>query len=216
MTNYIIITPARCGSSWLSSGLEKMYKLNYLDYTNNTVRLKTSTDNLDALDNEEKIVYFKKQLPFLIKLYVDDMPKSCITYGCTDTQFIWIYRKNLAEHFLSFYFAQKSGVWARIASEQMQAHAFNYNTQDIEFAPTEKDKNFYINIFNKQKEVYAQYKTLFQTHPNVEIAYEDLFKNNPWGITEDIATELTGQKKLNTYTVNQIEWAKNFIDRISE
>ena len=210
MTNYVIVSPARCGSTWLICGLEYKYKLNNFNecfsIEESQIRIDGETSNLKNYNQAEKILIIKTHTPYIVKVFTDSIIDLNLLSD-KDTLFIWLYRKNLAEHVLSFYFAMKTKIF-NIEKDQV------YQTPD-KFDPIEKDKNFgiqfeydfknfYTNIFNTQKEIYEKYHHMF----DVEIAYEDLFKNNPWGITESSTV------KLNTYKQEWIDSAENFIDSI--
>mgnify|MGYP001197621403 CR=1 FL=1 len=212
MTNYVIVNPARCGSTWLVCGLEHKYKLNNFNdcFGKGTgdVRIAGEKINLKNYTESEKLFIVTRNTPYIVKIFTDSM-MDLVHFEDNNTRFIWLYRKSLAEHFLSFYFARKTEIfnlhenpWDFLPSPSPYNIEKEANYQTPDFNPTEDDKNFYLDILEKQERAYEKYQHMF----NVEIAYEDLFENNPWDIT------LSSTLKLNTYKQEWIDWAEKNIN----
>ena len=188
--NIIIVTPARCGSSWLVSSFGRE------NYNEHALSLSETTNDADAgLLLQQRIDILKLQKPFITKVFTDEMIDLALLKD-DDVEFIWLYRRNRVEHFLSNVLSCRTNVFIIHAHESYDPP----NTLDI----TDNDVDVYENIVQCEKETYNKYKDWF----TYEIAYEDLFTNNPWNFKHTS----TKPVKLNHYKPEWIEQATNILN----
>jgi len=204
LKNIVIITPARCGSSWLTTAFEQ-----HLGYNNFNAVLSSSVAEqeiriagkkilVSGKSTEEKIQLLEQHQPFVVKVFTDEMIDLELLPD--NTEYIWLYRKNLAEHCLSFWRAKETGVYN-----------LDRKHGDVNYvAPTELPTDEYCAHYVKQylqpsKYAYEQYQDWFWT----EISYEELFTDNPWGFAQD---NVNSSIKLNTYTEAELEYVRKRID----
>jgi LPS sulfotransferase NodH len=115
-----------------------------------------------------------------------------------NTEFVWLQRNNILEHFLSLTFA-------------MDTKVFNIHEGDTYKQPkTLKFKDHHIEaydrVFEGQRKYYEKYKDLF----DYELSYEDLFQSNPWGFVDDGTKTI----KLNHYSDKLIEQARHIAKQL--
>jgi LPS sulfotransferase NodH len=165
--NKIIVTPARSGSSWLVSAFERT------GYIGAPLSLSES----NKIFTDENVDLNKFQ-PYRDKI-----------------EFVWLYRENRVEHFLSNAIAWHKGQWYPNAGE-------TYTTPtDLKF---EEDTLIsYEAILIHEQCTYRKYNHMF----DYQIKYEDLIDNNPWGLvqTDDMPT------KLNHYTPELLQRAEQVL-----
>ena len=94
MKNIIIVTTARSGSSWLLTNFVQT-----LNYNGFALLLSSHLNNKDTTITE-RISILKHNQPYVTKIFVDDMIDLELLQD-DNTEFIWLYRKNIVEHFLS-------------------------------------------------------------------------------------------------------------------
>lgn len=198
MNNIVLVNPARCGSSWLTTAFEQTLNYNNFnaatanDIKENWVRFNGKSVNVYKWSLEEKIELINNSTPYIVKVFTDNMVDLTLF---KNADYVWLYRKDIVEHYLSFYYAIKSGVF-NIGQYD------NYN-QPI-FEEDKKFTKFYVKRYNEAKKVYNTYCHLFK----YKVAYEDLFTNNPWNFTP---TEVNSCIKLNTYSQEVKEQVKEIL-----
>lgn len=192
--NKIVVTPARAGSSWLVSAFERQgYNAFPLSMSENASLSPNLTDiSIEDYDLEERIAYMHTCEPFVTKVFCDDpIDLNKLTQYKNGTEFIWLYRNNRVEHFLSNIIAWETSVF-HIDSK-------DYKTpDDIDF--TEEYLYRYETILIHTHVMYNKFKHMF----NYEIAYENLIDNNPWGLThqDDMPVKVN---KYNTALLQKAE-----------
>ena len=126
MNNYIIISPARCGTSWVQDTIQRT-----LNYTGLPDLI------LENIDFPELIL--DATSPWIAKLFTDEYYKFSVPmeWWCKFATPIFMYRSNILDHFLSFIFATKTSIY-NSTSEQI------YPSIKI----TDKDFVFYKNIWD--------------------------------------------------------------------
>lgn len=183
--NIVIVTPARSGSSWLVSSFGRE------NYNEQPLSL-SETNNDKKLSLQQRIDILNSNKPFVTKVFTDEMIDLELLKD-NDVEFIWLYRRNLVEHFLSNVLAWRTQVF------NLHQHEWYWPPTTLNI--TDDDLNIYENIVKCQKKAYKKYKDWF----TYEIAYEDLFTNNPWNFksTDDKTV------KLNHYSDEWIALATN-------
>jgi len=188
--NKIIVTPARSGSSWLVSAFERT------GYIGAPLSLSESNNKNDIYDLDTRIVDLFKHDPFVTKIFTDENVDLNKFQPYRDKiEFVWLYRENRVEHFLSNAIAWHKGQWYPKAGEI-------YTTPtDLKF---EEDTLIsYEAILIHEQCTYRKYNHMF----DYQIKYEDLIDNNPWGLvqTDDMPT------KLNHYTPELLQRAEQVL-----
>jgi len=171
--NKVIVTPARSGSSWLVSAFERQgYNSFPLSMSENS-SLSPALQDLAISDYnvDERIEYMHDCQPFVTKVFCDDpIDLNRLLYYKNGTEFIWLYRKNKVEHFLSNLLAWETSVF-HIEDKV-------YKTPD-DIDITDEHMYTYETILIHEYTMYNKYKHMF----NYEIEYKEIFDNNPWGLT---------------------------------
>jgi hypothetical protein len=116
-----------------------------------------------------------------------------------NTEFIWLYRKNIVEHFLSRTLSGQTGV-------------YNIHNGDVYIPPSElniskSEIDIFRNVVNCQHQVHSIYKHMF-TH---ELTYEEMFTNNPWNFDDTIPSVDNNTIKLNYYKSEWIDYASSIL-----
>ena len=144
MNNYIIISPARCGTSWVQETIQRT-----LGYTSLPDLI------LENIDFPKSII--NAQSPWVAKLFTDEYCKFNVPINWW-FQFgnpIYMYRSNIVDHFLSFAFATKTTIF----NSQTK---LKYNNIMI----TNEDFKLYENIWKnfikiKPQGIILKYETMF-------------------------------------------------------
>ena len=161
--NYLIVSPVRSGSTWLNLTLAKHLKLYNVgealckisptlilnsnqDSLNFASQLANSNTDLRKLSREELILHLIWKKPFVAKLTPWDLYESGEEeYGGLGYEFskfkdhvkpittIFLYRKNLLEHYISFWGVHKTGVM------NTYNRFMNYNRPRIKYTQEELD-----------------------------------------------------------------------------
>ena len=143
----------------------------------------------------ERIAELQTHKPFVTKVFTDGMIDLELLAD-NQTEFVWLYRRNRVEHFLSQTIC--------IITDVHNINKDDTYTTPTDIVLTDIDANNYKNIVKCERLAYNKYKRLF-TH---EVAYEDLFTNNPWNFEH-----LDGNSvKLNHYTPELLEQAKTKLE----
>jgi len=181
MDNIFIISPARCGSSWVAGALENAGYHNlfeFFNYDGDSLSYKLNRDGTS---------------PYVAKVFTDELAKypdqlNFNYYGQT-----WLmYRRNLVEHFLSFAVAMRTKQY-NLSS--------NDTTEFVEITLNEVDYSYY-NMILTQFVNYIADKSFDQI-----IAYEDMHQDVPALIGDkfkapDIVKVSTQSQKMSMLTNN--------------
>jgi len=223
--NYLIVSPVRTGSTWLNLVIAKHFNLFnvgetlcritpgmlldpskerftdnskiQLPYTQQTQKL-FNTD-FRELSREEQLIELKKT-PFVIKFTPWDLYEGYefdkFKEEMQPLTTIFLYRKNLLEHFISFISANKTGV------VNSDSPFMNYQRPKMKYNQEEFD--YYLAHKHIWEEIYKKHGHKF----DYTISYEELFKMNELcGIPlKDYHEEFT--IKLNKYTREELEECK--------
>jgi len=186
--NKVIVTPARSGSSWLVSSFARN------GYNAYPVALSESQQGTEIFNIEERIDNLYNHTPFVTKVFCDELiDLTLLQKYKNNTEFIWLYRNNRVEHFLSNIIAWQTNVFIVSPGE-------TYTTPEhIEFPDHQMWQ--YEAIMIHEHAAYNKYKHLF----TFEIAYEDLINNNPWGFKDVGDLPVKG----NIYSPELLERAEN-------
>ena len=186
--NKVIVTPARSGSSWLVSSFARN------GYNAYPLSLSESQKDDENFVLHDRINELYNNTPFVTKVFCDELiDLELLQKYKNSTEFIWLYRKNRVEHFLSNIIAWKTGVYIVLPGE-------TYITPDrVEFLDHHMWQ--YEAIMIHEHATYNKYKHLFA----FEIAYEDLINNNPWDFKNADDLPLKGNK----YSPELLEQAEN-------
>lgn len=191
MKNIVIVTPARSGSSWLVNAFENIYNYNAMP-----LFLSEGDDYNHELNLVSRIEILRSKKPFVTKVFTDQMIDLTMLQD-NKTEFVWLYRKNIIEHFLSNVIAWKTKVY------NIHKHETYIPIEDLVI--TQEEINTYINIVECQNRAYTQYKYIF----DYEVSYEELFNNNPWNFRSD---QMYGPIKLNQYKQAWIKQAADILN----
>ena len=162
MKNIVIVTPARCGSSWLLASFGE------IGYNKKALLLSHLHHDTPLSD---RITEFKNCQPCVTKVFTDGMiDLELLNDG--NTEFIWLYRRNRVEHFLSNILCNMTNIH--------NIQKSNSYTQPHIIEITDEDLDLYENIVQCEERNYIKYKNYF-SH---EIEYEMLFSNNIWGFKD--------------------------------
>lgn len=204
-SNKVIITPARCGSSWLTNAFEQTYNYNNFNaamsssLAENIVRINGESRDVSKLTQQEKIKLVNKSEPYVVKIFTDEMADLDLF---KNAEYIWLYRKNRQEHYLSYYFSLKTNIY-NLDKEEKQS----YKTPSFDL-----DRNFtkfYCKQMKEELEVYEKIKDKI----DVKIAYEDLFEKNPWNLFQE---NVTACVKLNSYKKEWLDIVKQELEFCNE
>ena len=186
--NKVIVTPARSGSSWLVSSFARN------GYNAYPVSLSETQKGEEIFDLHDRIDNLYTYTPFVTKVFCDELiDLTLLQKYKNSTDFIWLYRNNRVEHFLSNIIAWQTGVFTVLPGE-------TYVTPEhVEFPDYQMWQ--YEAMMIHEQVTYNRYKHLF----TFEIAYEDLIDNNPWGFKPDDDLPVKG----NVYSPELLEQAEN-------
>lgn len=192
MKNIVVVTPARCGSSWLVSNIA--HKLGHNSFP---LALSEADSKNKHLTLEQRIEKLLTKQPYVTKVFCNG-PDIDLHRLKENTEFVWLQRNNKLEHFLSLTFA-------------MDTKVFNIHEGETYKQPeTLKFKYYHIEAYDRilegQKRFYYKYKDLF----DYELSYEDLFESNPWGFVDDGTKTI----KLNHYSDKLIEQARHIAKQL--
>lgn len=100
--NYLIVSPARCGSSWLQNTIVSTLNINYVKDFN--------WENYPDFTAEQII---NQKSPWCGKLFTDEIHlyNKPIDWWASHATLVFLYRKDILDHFLSFVFARHSKIF---------------------------------------------------------------------------------------------------------
>lgn len=184
MNNILIVSPARCGSSWVQTTLQRSLNLKYVNDFNN--------DNYKNYSAEDIV---SQSTPWIGKLFTDEIEiyQKDLSWWEQYADIIYLYRQDLLDHFLSFAFATSSRV-------------FN-SESDVKHDPiqiTSEDYDLYANIWKKFTKIVPTNTTIF-TYETMQSDVHNYLHTTPADV--DMRKLLTYEQKcalLNT-PVHEIE-----------
>lgn len=190
MKNTVIVTAARSGSCWLMSAFEQIQ--NKTAYSISPGEALPLDKNLSDADRIRKL---KAVTPWVTKVITDEMIDLELI-GKDNTEFVWLYRRDCVQHFLSQTLAMQTGIFNRGPGQ-------NY-APPSELVITPQDTDFFADIIQKRDLAYQKYQSWF----DYEIAYEDLFDHNPWQFR---STDMMATAKLNNYSAEWLNQAQDIL-----
>ena len=216
--NYLIVSPVRSGSTWLNLTLAKHLNLTNIGEAlckisptllmnsniNLTSQLANNNTDLRKLSREEQIEIIKKK-PFVAKFTPWDLYEgSDEEYGLgyefdkfkelvKPLTTIFLYRKNLLEHYISFWGVHRTGIM------NTYNRFMNYKRPRIKYTQDELD------LYLAHKHIWEQCYKDHSHNFNYTISYEELFKMDELcGVPlKQYHEEFT--LKLNRYTKEELE-----------
>lgn len=219
--NYLIVSPVRSGSTWLNLTLAKHLNLTNIGEAlckisptllmnsniNLTSQLANNNTDLRKLSREEQIEIIKKK-PFVAKFTPWDLYEgSDEEYGLgyefdkfkelvKPLTTIFLYRKNLLEHYISFWGVHRTGIM------NTYNRFMNYKRPRIKYTQDELD------LYLAHKHIWEQCYKDHSHNFNYTISYEELFKMDELcGVPlKQYHEEFT--LKLNSYTKEELEECK--------
>ena len=219
--NYLIVSPVRSGSTWLNLTLAKHLNLTNIGEAlckisptllmnsniNLTSQLANNNTDLRKLSREEQIETIKKK-PFVAKFTPWDLYEgSDEEYGLgyefdkfkelvKPLTTIFLYRKNLLEHYISFWGVHRTGIM------NTYNRFMNYKRPRIKYTQDELD------LYLAHKHIWEQCYKDHSHNFNYTISYEELFKMDELcGVPlKQYHEEFT--LKLNSYTKEELEECK--------
>ena len=156
----VVVSPARCGSTWAMDFFEKHEYKNYKEF----FRDKCNLDK-ELLYNTVKTL----QQPYCWKIFTDEIEYFDIDVNKLSTNTRWfVYRSNIVEHFISFQVAMHTKQFNRNVN-----HAVKITDEKIVLVET--DYEDYKFMFDSMCSVYKkydwdgvfEYETLFQELPDL-------------------------------------------------
>ena len=190
MKNTVIVTSARSGSCWLMSAFEQIQ-----NKTAYSISPGEALPEDKALSEADRIQRLQSATPWVTKVITDEMIDLELI-GKRNTEFVWLYRKDVVEHFLSQTLAVQTGVYNRGPGESY--------TPPSELVITPQATDFFVDIIQKKELAYQKYQSWF----DYEIAYEELFEHNPWQFR---SKDMTATAKLNNYPAPWLEQARDIL-----
>ena len=219
--NYLIVSPVRSGSTWLNLTLAKHLNLTNIGEAlckisptllmnsniNLTSQLANNNTDLRKLSREEQIEIIKKK-PFVAKFTPWDLYEgSDEEYGLgyefdkfkelvKPLTTIFLYRKNLLEHYISFWGVHRTGIM------NTYNRFMNYKRPRIKYTQDELD------LYLAHKHIWEQCYKDHSHNFDYTISYEELFKMDELcGVPlKQYHEEFT--LKLNSYTKEELEECK--------
>ena len=219
--NYLIVSPVRSGSTWLNLTLAKHLNLTNIGEAlckisptllmnsniNLTSQLANNNTDLRKLSREEQIEIINKK-PFVAKFTPWDLYEgSDEEYGLgyefdkfkelvKPLTTIFLYRKNLLEHYISFWGVHRTGIM------NTYNRFMNYKRPRIKYTQDELD------LYLAHKHIWEQCYKDHSHNFNYTISYEELFKMDELcGVPlKQYHEEFT--LKLNSYTKEELEECK--------
>tara|TARA_Y100000816_G_C26071130_1_gene563435 strand:+ start:268 stop:966 length:699 start_codon:yes stop_codon:yes gene_type:complete len=219
--NYLIVSPVRSGSTWLNLTLAKHLNLTNIGEAlckisptllmnsniNLTSQLANNNTDLRKLSREEQIEIIKKK-PFVAKFTPWDLYEgSDEEYGLgyefdkfkelvKPLTTIFLYRKNLLEHYISFWGVHRTGIM------NTYNRFMNYKRPRIKYTQEELD------LYLAHKHIWEQCYKDHSHNFDYTISYEELFKMDELcGVPlKQYHEEFT--LKLNSYTEEELEECK--------
>lgn len=219
--NYLIVSPVRSGSTWLNLTLAKHLNLTNIGEAlckisptllmnsniNLTSQLANNNTDLRKLSREEQIETIKKK-PFVAKFTPWDLYEgSDEEYGLgyefdkfkelvKPLTTIFLYRKNLLEHYISFWGVHRTGIM------NTYNRFMNYKRPRIKYTQDELD------LYLAHKHIWEQCYKDHSHNFDYTISYEELFKMDELcGVPlKQYHEEFT--LKLNSYTKEELEECK--------
>ena len=219
--NYLIVSPVRSGSTWLNLTLAKHLNLNNVGEAlckisptllmnsniNLTSQLANNNTDLRKLSREEQIEIIKKK-PFVAKFTPWDLYEgSDEEYGLgyefdkfkelvKPLTTIFLYRKNLLEHYISFWGVHRTGIM------NTYNRFMNYKRPRIKYTQEELD------LYLAHRQIWEQCYKDHSHNFDYTISYEELFKMDELcGVPlKQYHEEFT--LKLNSYTEEELEECK--------
>ena len=219
--NYLIVSPVRSGSTWLNLTLAKHLNLTNIGEAlckisptllmnsniNLTSQLANNNTDLRKLSREEQIEIIKKK-PFVAKFTPWDLYEgSDEEYGLgyefdkfkelvKPLTTIFLYRKNLLEHYISFWGVHRTGIM------NTYNRFMNYKRPRIKYTQDELD------LYLAHKHIWEQCYKDHSHNFDYTISYEELFKMDELcGVPlKQYHEEFT--LKLNSYTEEELEECK--------
>ena len=219
--NYLIVSPVRSGSTWLNLTLAKHLNLTDIGEAlckisptllmnsniNLTSQLANNNTDLRKLSREEQIEIIKKK-PFVAKFTPWDLYEgSDEEYGLgyefdkfkelvKPLTTIFLYRKNLLEHYISFWGVHRTGIM------NTYNRFMNYKRPRIKYTQEELD------LYLAHRQIWEQCYKDHSHNFDYTISYEELFKMDELcGVPlKQYHEEFT--LKLNSYTEEELEECK--------
>jgi len=219
--NYLIVSPVRSGSTWLNLTLAKHLNLTNIGEAlckisptllmnsniNLTSQLANNNTDLRKLSREEQIEIIKKK-PFVAKFTPWDLYEgSDEEYGLgyefdkfkelvKPLTTIFLYRKNLLEHYISFWGVHRTGIM------NTYNRFMNYKRPRIKYTQEELD------LYLAHRQIWEQCYKDHSHNFDYTISYEELFKMDELcGVPlKQYHEEFT--LKLNSYTEEELEECK--------
>ena len=219
--NYLIVSPVRSGSTWLKLTLAKHLNLTNIGEAlckisptllmnsniNLTSQLANNNTDLRKLSREEQIEIIKKK-PFVAKFTPWDLYEgSDEEYGLgyefdkfkelvKPLTTIFLYRKNLLEHYISFWGVHRTGIM------NTYNRFMNYKRPRIKYTQEELD------LYLAHRQIWEQCYKDHSHNFDYTISYEELFKMDELcGVPlKQYHEEFT--LKLNSYTEEELEECK--------
>ena len=219
--NYLIVSPVRSGSTWLNLTLAKHLNLTNIGEAlckisptllmnsniNLTSQLANNNTDLRKLSREEQIEIIKKK-PFVAKFTPWDLYEgSDEEYGLgyefdkfkelvKPLTTIFLYRKNLLEHYISFWGVHRTGIM------NTYNRFMNYKRPRIKYTQEELD------LYLAHRQIWEQCYKDHSHNFDYTISYEELFKMDELcGVPlKQYHEEFT--LKLNSYTKEELEECK--------
>ena len=219
--NYLIVSPVRSGSTWLNLTLAKHLNLTNIGEAlckisptllmnsniNLTSQLANNNTDLRKLSREEQIEIIKKK-PFVAKFTPWDLYEgSNEEYGLgyefdkfkelvKPLTTIFLYRKNLLEHYISFWGVHRTGIM------NTYNRFMNYKRPRIKYTQEELD------LYLAHRQIWEQCYKDHSHNFDYTISYEELFKMDELcGVPlKQYHEEFT--LKLNSYTEEELEECK--------
>ena len=219
--NYLIVSPVRSGSTWLNLTLAKHLNLTNIGEAlckisptllmnsniNLTSQLANNNTDLRKLSREEQIEIITKK-PFVAKFTPWDLYEgSDEEYGLgyefdkfkelvKPLTTIFLYRKNLLEHYISFWGVHRTGIM------NTYNRFMNYKRPRIKYTQEELD------LYLAHRQIWEQCYKDHSHNFDYTISYEELFKMDELcGVPlKQYHEEFT--LKLNSYTKEELEECK--------
>ena len=219
--NYLIVSPVRSGSTRLNLTLAKHLNLTNIGEAlckisptllmnsniNLTSQLANNNTDLRKLSREEQIETIKKK-PFVAKFTPWDLYEgSDEEYGLgyefdkfkelvKPLTTIFLYRKNLLEHYISFWGVHRTGIM------NTYNRFMNYKRPRIKYTQEELD------LYLAHRQIWEQFYKDHSHNFDYTISYEELFKMDELcGVPlKQYHEEFT--LKLNSYTEEELEECK--------
>jgi len=190
--NYLIMSPARCGSSWLQTTILETLKLNYV-----------ADFNPENYPNWTAEQLASQTTPWCGKLFTDEIEiyKKPVEWWQEHAHVVFIYRQDILDHFLSFIFARTSKVFNIIDNEQQPV----YSSITI----LEEDYQFYKNIWDKFTKFTLPEDVKTLTYENMKSDIHQIL-DNPAEVT--MKKLLTFEQKVELLNTN----INVIIDRLQE